>query len=179
MPLREWRCRPMSIDALQDEIRNFPGTAGQPPGQVRLWWRDDDLVANTPAFDRLVGLATERRLPLLVSVIPGLASDRLDLSRADPGLLFFCQHGWKHLNHEPEGAPKSEFGASRPSAEVQSELAAGQAVMGRLLGERVMPVFVPPWNALEPKRASPPPVADTAPAGRPSGRHRTTRSAVA
>ncbi len=116
---------------------------------VHLWWRDDDLVANSANFETLVSVAMTFAAPVLVAVIPGLVSDLLDVHDTDRSLVHFCQHGWKHSNHEPPGIAKSEFGSGRDASAVTAEIAAGQTTLARLLGERRLPIFVPPWNAID------------------------------
>ena len=133
------------LDVLRTEL-HLSRDAGVP---VRMWWRDDDLVANSRGFDALIGLARTFRAPLLVAIIPGLASEALDVSEADPDLIDFCQHGWRHINHQPLGGGKSEFGAGRDPEAVEAEIAAGQVALARLLGDRSRPIFVPPWNAFD------------------------------
>jgi hypothetical protein len=49
------------------------------------------------------------------------------------------------------GAPKSEFGADRDAMTVLDEIAVGQATLARRLGDRQVPVFIPPWNSFHPK----------------------------
>lgn len=129
-------------ERLREEV-GLSLAAGRP---VRFWWRDDDLVANSPRFDALIGRASSFTAPLLVAVIPGAASAALDVGAADGGLVHFCQHGWKHINHRSEGQGKSEFDGQRDAALVRAEIAEGASLLARLLGDRFMPVFVPPWN---------------------------------
>ncbi len=115
---------------------------------VRMWWRDDDLIENTPKFDMLMQASERFNAAILVAIIPGLASEHLDVQKTDPKLAFFCQHGWKHINHEADRGGKSEFADSRDLADVANEIALGQAVLARLIGERSLPIFVPPWNSV-------------------------------
>ncbi|MFV3126359.1 hypothetical protein [Niveispirillum sp. KHB5.9] len=138
--------RAEALEQLREEAQ-LSHEAGRP---ARFWWRDDDLVANSANFDALTGLAVRFHAPLLVAVIPGMAAAMLDLGRADPGLVHFCQHGWKHTNHLTAGPGKSEFGGDRAPDTVLAEIAAGRDILVRLLGDRFMPVFVPPWNAFDP-----------------------------
>jgi peptidoglycan/xylan/chitin deacetylase (PgdA/CDA1 family) len=65
--------------------------------------------------------------------------------RADGGLLGLHQHGWSHANHEPQGR-KCEFGASRPRAAQHDDVRRGHDRLRALLGERLDPIFTPPWN---------------------------------
>lgn len=48
---------------------------------------------------------------------------------------------------------KAEFGAGRPCAEAMADIAAGRQRLGELLGASVLPVFVPPWNRIDPALA--------------------------
>jgi hypothetical protein len=119
-----------------------------------FWWRDDDLVADSPALRRLAALSQRHAAPVLVAAIPAQAD--ADLARAtEAGMptLVFCQHGWAHANHAPPGQPNSEFGAAREPAAALADLARGSARMRALFGQRFLPVMVPPWNRLAPALA--------------------------
>jgi hypothetical protein len=113
-----------------------------------LWWRDDDLVRSGEALTRLAAMSQRYRAPVLMAVIPQRADPALARDTAALPTLSFCQHGWGHVNHAPEGAPKSEFGAERAPAVARAELERGHARMRELFGARFMPVLVPPWNSL-------------------------------
>jgi hypothetical protein len=63
---------------------------------------------------------------------------------ARPGIGLH-QHGCSHANHEPDGR-KHEFGPSRPTALQRADIAAGRERLAALLGDRVDPIFTPPWN---------------------------------
>ena len=43
------------------------------------------------------------------------------------------QHGYAHVNHEPEGR-KCQFGASRSAAEQSDDIAAGRELLGSQAG---------------------------------------------
>ena len=49
------------------------------------------------------------------------------------------------MNHEREGR-KHEFGPSRDAAAQRADIAAGRERLADLLGDRVDPIFTPPWN---------------------------------
>jgi hypothetical protein len=55
------------------------------------------------------------------------------------------QHGFAHLNHEPNGR-KFEFGPSRPRSAQRHDIESGAERLRALLGDRVDPIFTPPWN---------------------------------
>jgi hypothetical protein len=110
---------------------------------ARLWWRDDDAVAPTPALDRLLELA--RGIPLGLAVVPEPAEPALAERLAGEPLIALLQHGWRHANHALAGK-KSEYPSERDANEVAVELVAGQKRLGAMFGARALPVLVPPWN---------------------------------
>jgi hypothetical protein len=122
--------------------------------QVRLWLRDDDAIAPGPALDRLADVGERFGLPVLLAVIPMLAEPALAGALRGMPALLPCQHGCWHRNHAPEGAKKSEFGPLRPADEVEAEIARARYHLGDLLGKEPLPVFVPPWNRIDPGHAS-------------------------
>jgi hypothetical protein len=99
-------------------------------------WRDDRLRELLDVFDGV---------PLDLAVIPAALSDELAdelLARTGVGLH---QHGWAHENHEPEGR-KHEFGPSRRRAAQRADIERGRERLAALLGDRLDPIFTPPWN---------------------------------
>lgn len=117
---------------------------------ARLWLRDDDAVAPTPALEQLLALARRWQAPVLLAVIPALAQPELVQLLAQEPLITPCQHGYAHTNHAPAGEKKCELGAHRPLAAVLAELRAGQQRLRQLFGTRLAPVLVPPWNRMTP-----------------------------
>ena len=109
--------------------------------EATLWWRDDDAVRPTPALSRL--LALRPGCPLGLAVIPVAAQTALAGEVGDP--VDVLVHGFAHVNHAAAGTRKSEFPAGRVAAE---ELRAGRERLESLFGDRVLPVFVPPWNRM-------------------------------
>lgn len=124
--------------------------AGRP---VRLWWRDDDAVAATPAFDRLLALAGER--PLLIAAIPARTEASLGRRLREKANVSLAVHGLAHANHAPPGERSAEFGAHRPLADLSGDAAlALRLARQRLPADRLLPVFVPPWNRIAPGLAA-------------------------
>jgi hypothetical protein len=119
-----------------------------------IWIRDDDATEPSAALDALIARAEAAGVPLALAVIPAGATAALAarVARA-PGLRVLV-HGWAHANHEPPGARKAEFGAARPPAEALADAARGLARLSDLFGDRVLPVFVPPWNRIAPAVAA-------------------------
>lgn len=62
-----------SLDELLAELDRWSET----DRRLRLWLRDDDAVAPSPALDRLAGLSERFALPVLLAVIPMLAEPAL------------------------------------------------------------------------------------------------------
>ncbi|MGJ8618134.1 MAG: polysaccharide deacetylase family protein [Sulfitobacter sp.] len=113
-----------------------------------LWWRDDDAVKDTPAFQRLLTLAQDLTLPVHVAVIPKFAQKSLADALAATDWAIPIVHGWAHENHAPEGQKKAEFGHPRVGAEAETRAALSD--LRSLFGAALLPIFVPPWNRIDP-----------------------------
>lgn len=122
--------------------------------QLRIWLRDDDAVAPSPALDRLSALAERHGAAVLLAVIPMLAEAELAPALRTLPRLRPCQHGVWHRSHAPAGGKKSEFGPERDGKTVDGEIAQGRDRLHGLLGDDVLPVFVPPWNRIDPGHAA-------------------------
>ena len=113
-----------------------------------LWWRDDDAVADTPALRRLAAITQGAGLPLHLAVIPaGAGADLAAFVGESPGVIPMV-HGLAHRNHAPEGRKKAEFGADRPLPDRMQDAREGLDRLRALFGDRLAPVFVPPWNRI-------------------------------
>lgn len=116
--------------------------------EVRLWWRDDDATADTPALRRLLDLAGGHDVPLCLAVIPRDAEEGLArVVREAPG-VWVSQHGWAHEDHETPPDKAAELGDARPVGTVLAELSEGHEKLRRLFGEAFRPVLTPPWNRI-------------------------------
>ncbi len=112
-----------------------------------LWWRDDDAIGDTPAFQRLTAMANELSLPVHVAVIPEPAQSTLvDACAATPWAIPVV-HGWTHKNHAPEGQKKAEFGHPRADAITQTAMALARSKT--LFEDALLTMFVPPWNRID------------------------------
>ncbi|MDP4002923.1 glycosyltransferase [Methylobacterium sp. NEAU K] len=122
--------------------------------RVPMWWRDDDAVAATPALDRLISLAEPHAAPILLAAIPARIEPSLGGRLASAPGLSVAVHGLAHHNHAPPGEKAAEFGAHRPLDALASDAAAGLRIAReRLPDAALLPVFVPPWNRLDPALA--------------------------
>jgi hypothetical protein len=110
---------------------------------AQLWWRDDDATTPTPQLDRLLVLAGPA--PLALAVIPADAKRELAAFLDVYPQVSVLRHGWRHANCAIEGK-KSEYPPERHPVEVADELDEGRKHMRALFGQRVLKVFVPPWN---------------------------------
>ena len=135
MNAKHWQALALELDHWSESGRT-----------IGLWLRDDDAVAPSPALDRLSDLAERFTAPVLLAVIPLLAEPALATALRGMPLLRPCQHGAVHQNHAPAGSKKSEFGAERAAADVDSDIARGRQRLHDLLGDTPLPIFVPPWN---------------------------------
>ena len=113
-----------------------------------FWWRDDDATRHTPALERLASMARQFEMPVHIAVIPDLIEPSLiDQVLSTPALVPLV-HGWRHHNHAPDGAKKSEFGDTRPLQIRRDEAGAGLRRVSQAFAGRGLPVFVPPWNRI-------------------------------
>jgi peptidoglycan/xylan/chitin deacetylase (PgdA/CDA1 family) len=111
---------------------------------VTLFFRDDDAGWRSDRLRALLDLFAEFALPVDLAVIPA-ALDRALADELAERPIGLHQHGFAHLNHEPDGR-KFEFGPSRDAREQREDIEAGARRLQRLLGDRVDPIFTPPWN---------------------------------
>jgi predicted glycosyltransferase len=118
---------------------------------VRLWWRDDDAVADTPALIRLLSLSRRTGAGIALAVIP----ERIEASLVErlqaEDQAFALVHGWSHANQAPAGEKKAEFGTHRPLDLMAEEAAQALRHARERLGKKLLPVFVPPWNRVAPE----------------------------
>lgn len=120
------------------------------PAPVSAFIRDDDAGWNDMRLFALLELTVRHGVPIDVAVIPQamdtvLARELRSRHDAAPGLLGLHQHGFSHMNHEPEGRP-CEFGPSRALARQRCDLRLGRERLRGHLGQRLDPFFTPPWN---------------------------------
>ena len=113
-----------------------------------LWCRDDDAIEPTPQLDRLERLSDATGVQVHLAVVPRNATRALATRLATSHAFVPLVHGWQHVNHTLPDAKKSEFG--QPRAEGAKELAFALARMQNLFVDLLLPVFVPPWNRIDP-----------------------------
>ncbi len=116
-----------------------------------LWWRDDDAITVTPQLEKLTLISVELGLPVHLAVIPRPAEVSLADYVRDQTALIPVVHGWAHQNHAPIGEKKAEFRLHRPIEAIVSDAMAGLTRLQNLFGDQLRPMFVPPWNRIDPK----------------------------
>lgn len=114
--------------------------------ELPFWWRDDDAVAPTEALDQLASLSAATEIPVHLAIIPKEATEAL--ARNLPERFVPVVHGWAHVSHTPEGVKNAEFGAGRPATAALADASQGLSRLRALFGDRVAPMFVPPWNRI-------------------------------
>jgi hypothetical protein len=120
------------------------------PRPVAFFFRDDDAGWADERLLELLDLFGRHSTPVDLAAIPatltrGLATELRARAEAAPGLLAVHQHGFAHLNHEPEGR-KCEFGVHREMSLQQRDIDAGRRLLADLFGHTVGDIFTPPWN---------------------------------
>jgi hypothetical protein len=116
--------------------------------RVTFWLRDDDAIAVTAELERLLTLAGQWRIPLVLAVIPMPAEPELAVRLADLDRVRVASHGFAHRNHAPPGERKQELGAHRPAATVLDDIRQGRERLDALFPGKTVPMLVPPWNRI-------------------------------
>jgi hypothetical protein len=125
-------------------LRNLLFSLSETAQPVEVFFRDDDAGWEDERLLELIARFAEHGLPLDLAVIPASLHEALagTLRDTHAGLH---QHGYAHTNHQVEGR-KCEFGPARDFPAQRADIAAGQARLQALLGDRLDPFFTPPWN---------------------------------
>lgn len=119
------------------------GALDAAPAPVPVFFRDDDAGWGD---ERLLALLDDlAAVPVDLAVIPTALGEGLARELRGRDGVGLHQHGRSHVNHEREGR-KHEFGPTRPAARQRADIAAGRERLAALLGDRVDPIFTPPWN---------------------------------
>lgn len=132
--------------ALDEELARWTDLGRHCP----LWLRDDDAVAASPQLDRLLNRCARAGIPLGLAVIPADAEPSLADALAGHAFVTPLVHGWSHTDHAAPGRKKCEFGPERPPEIRRAEAGRGLSTLRALFGDRVLPLFVPPWNRMAP-----------------------------
>lgn len=115
---------------------------------VTVFCRDDDAGWDDAALARFLGAVADAGATVDVAAIP-VETGASTVATLRPflrdGVARVHQHGFAHVNHEPEGR-KIEFGPSRPRAQQHADVADGRARLLDAFGGALEPVFTPPWN---------------------------------
>ncbi|WP_246149703.1 polysaccharide deacetylase family protein [Tritonibacter litoralis] len=127
---------------LNEELRHWTRDNRHLP----LWWRDDDAVEHTAAFDHLSALAEDVNMPVHLAIIPARVSPIFAANL--PEHCIPVVHGWGHHSYAQAAEKKSEFPQSRPLMDRKGDATTALTKLTALLGPRLVPIFVPPWNRI-------------------------------
>ena len=122
--------------------------AGQ---RITFWLRDDDAVAVTEPLERLLELAGEWAVPVVLAVIPVAAGPALATRLGKLAQVRVAAHGFAHCNHAPATEKKQELGGHRPAQTVLDEISTGLDRLGGRFAGQAVPMLVPPWNRIAPQ----------------------------
>ena len=117
---------------------------------TRVFIRDDDVGALTPAFEGFFRLFAGRGIPVSYQIIPErLTAECAEFLKAEqarkPALLDLGQHGLRHQMTVGGKVVFHEFGPERSYAQQLGDIEAGKAILRALLGQAVeLRVFTPP-----------------------------------
>jgi len=120
------------------------------PTPVRFFFRDDDIGWDDDRLLELLDMFARHAVPIDLAATPAAVS--IDLARTlrarielAPALVAVHQHGFAHVNHQPEGR-KCEFGPSRSATAQRYDIDRGRRRLADVFGPIVQPIFTPPWN---------------------------------
>ena len=150
-----WRRLPSDLASRMDDCFGAALEKGHRHDPVCVFFRADDAAVPGANFVRLMDLFTHHRAPLCLAVVPAWLTrtrweDLQRIGRKAPSLWCWHQHGWRHVNHEPEGK-KQEFGPTRTALQIRDDLVRGKRHLETLMGDSFCPVFTPPWNRCDQK----------------------------
>jgi hypothetical protein len=145
-----WKSLHKDIFSRLENCINILPTLVSQSGDTFLFFRADDVAVPSENFSRLLSLFYKYQIPLSLAVVPAwLTHQRWDQLKTLTGdissLWCWHQHGWRHVNHSEKGK-KHEFGRSRSSSQIKTDLKNGMDRLKNIMGENFYPVFTPPWN---------------------------------
>lgn len=115
-----------------------------------LWFRDDDIITDSPNF-RMISKIAEWDFPIVFGVVPY----RMKFSDADLNIIsklspniFFAVHGFNHANRSETQRP-TEYPSSIQNKQVERELRYGLQKLNSYFPERSIAMFIPPWNNID------------------------------
>ncbi len=120
--------------------------------KAQMWLRDDDAVTVTRNLERLVDLCRPHGICPLIACVPKGANPEL-AAYLSASQVEAAMHGWSHANHQPAGIKAQEFPPHRGQAVILEELRQAVARLDNLFGGKTVPIYVPPWNRIDPEVA--------------------------
>jgi hypothetical protein len=123
--------------------------------RTRIFLRDDDVGAWTPALSQFVSCFRDHGLPVCYQVIPALLTDEAAshlraFHKDSPELCEFGQHGLMHEMTIDGKRLTWEFGRERDLATQQQVIAEGKTIMQAKLGPAFAgTVFTPPRHRFD------------------------------
>ena len=121
---------------------------------ARLWLRDDDAIAATPALARLLASCRAGGVTVLIAAIPMAADASLQRALAGATCAEVAVHGIWHRNHAPPTRKAEELAPERGRSEIMAALVPARARLQQMLGADAGRWYVPPWNRITPEVAS-------------------------
>lgn len=129
-------------------------------GEVKFWWRDDDVRASKPKFcksnfkfdSRLkntLSLLQKYHISGVFAVIPDKfpenGAEQISLLKKYNACVAI--HGLKHINLAQSGA-KNEFPDGQDNQESLEKILNYKIIFEKIFGNVFLPVFIPPYNSI-------------------------------
>ncbi len=116
-----------------------------------FWWRDDDAIEPTAQLESLITITADLGMPCHLAVIPKYATPAFAKRIKTSAQIIPVVHGWAHQSHAPAEQKNAEFGATRPLEQSATDAILGLQRLDDLFGDQLKPMFVPPWNRINPE----------------------------
>ncbi len=113
---------------------------------IRVWWRDDDIVSASDKTKTLLQFVKETETPVFCSVIPKDLTSEAIIILKENILVTILQHGYSHINYASSGKPYNEYGDDRELKNQLAEIQLGEKKLQKEFQNQFLPVFVPPWG---------------------------------
>jgi hypothetical protein len=118
-----------------------------------FWIRDDDLTNINSEIKQLLDFCGIFQIEIALAIIPKKMDSDLFFLCKDYPFVKIWQHGLEHSNRACKAQKKSEFPVFDPHQ--YKDILLQKKRMEDCFGDFFQPVFVPPWNRLDPSWSDP------------------------
>jgi hypothetical protein len=128
--------------------------------RISFWWRDDDVggdgwnilrrMEHERRLEDMLALLARYGIPAVFAVVPYklrlYSSGQIKLLKKYGA--YAAMHGICHRNNAKPGCNASEFPSGCDVEAAVSKILKHKRELEEIFGDRMLPIFVPPWNTL-------------------------------